>query len=771
MKIIFLLFAAAFSLSVTAQTVQNGLIKEYNEKTKKTPLPGVELNVRSANSTVSDKSGHFSLQFLTLKPGEKVNVRRIEKLGYEIFNKEAVEQWNINPKTPFVILMCRSDRFKRIRDNYEKVSSASYARQLKKDENNLAKLKAEGKLKEIEYQKKLFGLRESYEKQLDNIDSYVDRFSRIDLSEISAVEQEIIDLVQQGEIDKAIEKYEQQNYVDKYATEVAQIKNISSAINQLSDIKESKEQSRDSILAAIDRQIETLKLAGGKENFDKIGTILKNLAESDINNTLVYWKYIEYLRDQNAHEILSQSIDLFLNLEISSVQRMYGLEVKLQNQICRADFAGADATAKALNNTILECIADSCATISDISKCYFRIGGLYMECRHPEIAREFLEKSINIYPNIDTDDDINVLNTAIQYHVGYAACNYLLGKTDVCSDITNNVYRSVSGLLNTTPSISYIPIAKALTDLGQLCDMIKEPDKASILYDFCESIYSNAIKNNPRHILPLLANLNIAKAIMYQNNQNFDMSEKFYLKGLELHGLMEQYNLRNTDLLSVPVYNNLSLLYLKNNKKEKALSAANNAFDIIYKRYTAEPYFYRSQMFHNSISLGRIYQAVGNITAAEEKFCYAFEIDKTIFQERGDNYKAVFWKNSIDLPLFYLKTEQYEKSIIPIEYLVSLGESFIVQGSDLFMPHQKLIYFLGRSYRITGDYTNAERVLTKFINQNPENFLGHLEMARVQAHFGNSNSVHNHIQSALNLNKNALYNLSKDDILMEYISE
>ena len=89
--IIFIAIYFCFSQSY-AQTIQNGVIQEYNERAKKTPLGGVELNVRSAGSTVSDGNGNFKLQFLTLKPGEKVNVRRVEKLGYEIFNKEAVEK-------------------------------------------------------------------------------------------------------------------------------------------------------------------------------------------------------------------------------------------------------------------------------------------------------------------------------------------------------------------------------------------------------------------------------------------------------------------------------------------------------------------------------------------------------------------------------------------------------------------------------------------------------------------------------------------------------
>lgn len=97
MRKLFTIVSFIIAITAHAQTTQYGIVQEYNEKAKKTPLAGVELNVRSAGHTVSDNKGAFSLRFLTLKPGEKVNVRRIEKLGYEIFNKEAVEQWNINP--------------------------------------------------------------------------------------------------------------------------------------------------------------------------------------------------------------------------------------------------------------------------------------------------------------------------------------------------------------------------------------------------------------------------------------------------------------------------------------------------------------------------------------------------------------------------------------------------------------------------------------------------------------------------------------------------
>ena len=51
------------SAQMGAQTVQKGVVKEYNEKDQKTPLGGVELNIISAQSTASDTDGKFELSF------------------------------------------------------------------------------------------------------------------------------------------------------------------------------------------------------------------------------------------------------------------------------------------------------------------------------------------------------------------------------------------------------------------------------------------------------------------------------------------------------------------------------------------------------------------------------------------------------------------------------------------------------------------------------------------------------------------------------------
>ena len=82
----------AISLTTLAQATQPCIVKQYNQKQQKTPLPGVQVEVRDAGSAASGADGTLTLKFATLKPGDRVTLRRVTKNGYEIFNKTAVDQ-------------------------------------------------------------------------------------------------------------------------------------------------------------------------------------------------------------------------------------------------------------------------------------------------------------------------------------------------------------------------------------------------------------------------------------------------------------------------------------------------------------------------------------------------------------------------------------------------------------------------------------------------------------------------------------------------------
>lgn len=525
-----------------AQAVQNGVVKEYNEKAKKTPLAGVELNVRSANSTVSDAQGAFALNFLTLKPGEKINVRRIEKLGYEIFNKEAIEQWNLNPTTPFLIVMCKSDKFKKIRDNYEKVSSESYARQLKKEEASLAKLKAHGKLKEEEYQKQLFELRENYEKQLDNLENYIDRFSRIDLSELSAIEQEIIELVQQGKIEDAIAKYEEQNYVDKYKREVADLKEVSNAINQLSDVQVYKMQSRDSILAAINRQIETLRIAGGKENFDKIEQLLHNVAYADTTNLSILGKYANFLNEQ-----------CFVKEAIIEYE-------KLIDKYLSYDKSGTDY--------------EKIAIIYDV------LGGLWDSKGDFEKAKLYFEQSISLKDSIFVEDNLeNLLELNISRH--NLGCWYSQhGDFRSAKDILTKVISSRENLAKKDSS-KINDYLNSLEVLGIAYCMNGDIKNGKMIFEEIYNKRHDYYLNNPieNTLFDLIETTqNLANCYLFDNQHSLAIGK--YKEGLQYIEHEYDNNPDKFKLITFQFNANLGFALLQTGQKEQATDCYRNAIKI-----------------------------------------------------------------------------------------------------------------------------------------------------------------------------------------------
>ena len=235
-----------------AQAEQRVEVLEYNGKDRKTPLEGVSVTVQNAPAQMSDAQGLLTLNFRTLKAGEAVTVRRIEKYGYEVFNREAVEAWTISGQQTFRLVLCRSERLKALTDQYASVASASYQQQWQREKDALDAARREGQLKEEEYNRRLQEAQDAFDQQLENLDLYVEKFAHFDLSELSEGEQQIIDLVQAGRLDEAIERYEQLNLLDIYKQQSSQIRNIDAARDSLGVIRSEKEAARDELRQVVD---------------------------------------------------------------------------------------------------------------------------------------------------------------------------------------------------------------------------------------------------------------------------------------------------------------------------------------------------------------------------------------------------------------------------------------------------------------------------------------------------------------------------------------
>ena len=298
-KVVLTIIVLAITLTAMAQATQPCIVKQYNQKQQKTPLVGVQVEVRDAQSATSAANGAVTLKFATLKPGDRVTVRRIIKPGYEIFNKAVIDQWTITRGATTEIVLVQSSYFTQLKSKLTQSSTDNYKKKYEQAKAELAQLQKAGKLKEEEYRQQLNDLEDQYDNALKNLDNYIDQFARIDLSEVSAEEQCILDMVQAGQIDEAVKAYEALDISGKLRQARENKKALSEAKARIEEEEAQQEQTIKDLKEKQQREIATLKLAGGKENYDKVAQILKENALADTTDIDAVWEYALFADNQH----------------------------------------------------------------------------------------------------------------------------------------------------------------------------------------------------------------------------------------------------------------------------------------------------------------------------------------------------------------------------------------------------------------------------------------------------------------------------------------
>lgn len=263
-------------VSLEAQSVQNGVVLLYHGKEAKTPLKGVSVSATGAPASMSDAEGKFVLNFRTLHEGDAISFRRIELAGYEIMNQEAVDVARVaRAGETLTIIMASAEEMQKLRDGYRTVAAERYQQQYDQAQLQLKKLQEEGKIKQAEYDQQLDALEEKYESQLQTLDSYVDKFARIDLSDLDAFEQDIIALVQEGKFDEAIAKYEEQNLTARLQQTVQEQRQLKGDVQKVDSAIVVKQAEAERLEQNLDKQIDLLKKVGGEDNLRKAEELRK----------------------------------------------------------------------------------------------------------------------------------------------------------------------------------------------------------------------------------------------------------------------------------------------------------------------------------------------------------------------------------------------------------------------------------------------------------------------------------------------------------------
>ena len=621
-KAILTLIILAISLTAMAQATQPCIVKQYNQKQQKTPLAGVQVEVRGAQTATSAANGSVTLQFATLKPGDRVPFRAATKAGFELMNKTAVEQWNISrDQKPFEIVLIQSAYFTQLKGKLKQSSVDSYHEKYEKALAELEKLQNEGKLKEEEYRQKLDELEDHYDNQLKNLDAYVDQFARIDLSELSEQEQRFIELAHAGRLDEAAEAYNALNAAGKYITAVENVRRLNEDIAKLEDEKAQQQEAANTFFAMLKRQVNTLKLAGGEENYRKAGELLKRAALADTTNVDAVWPYAAFAYEQ-----------------------LYYKESEMFYQICLHHVGDDNYKKIALTHNL--------ATLYGTSKDYYKAGKAYGD----EIT--YLRQVENPYYTLAMSamSCHNYGTILIETHNFESAENILLLS-----------YKYFSTLDSITPGGCQMYLGAVANSLGEVYRMRhlnqEDYEKAEKYYlqslEIKESLYQEIGEKYEKYREDVNITLNDL-GLLYLEMKRYSQAEHYLLKALKNDGYLYSQNPKGWQSHVAKTKMNLGYLYLGMQDYAKSLRYYQESLQIWEALYSHHKETYRPELTETLYNMGIVYLHSGHWDDAEPMFLRVLSV----------NPDDVEWSLIINSPLLlsmhrgYIAKSQYSLMLI-----------------------------------------------------------------------------------------------------------
>ena len=607
-------------------TTQPGVVMEYREDKPQRPLKGVEIEVKYAPSTTSNQKGAFSLQFNRLKPGSKVEVRKISKPGYVVYNDNAVKQWNISNKgTAFTILMADAKWFERVKNS---LSNKAIANREKKHKQEVAKLEQqvrEGKLSLQEKETQIMELEDEFERLKDSIPAYAEFVTRININECTSQQAKIIRSLKDGEIelDEAIKRLRGLDFIGAYEKACEAKRELESQIHRIDPVK-------DSSLSGCDNYIAILKLAGGKDNYREIGDILKRAALADTINLERVLDYAQFASQQN---------DL---IEAAHFFKIYVKQIKDKEMLVMGTLgiARGEMQAKNWNSSLFffdkakdiaaELVTDSTSN----SLLLYNVVQFEKTSLLYDLGRYIEADSIMsiIYPYFESRNDGSING---KRYLSTLQCNWAnicrtIGQNDHAEQLLTNSL-SLSRDLYELDSLKYgRDLSESLNSMGHFYETIKKYEEADKYYMESLDILTSLFQHNPDAFAETLLKIKTNYAVSLKNQKRFEESEREYLNLIEL---AKDIRLRNEIAFGryLPgAYCNLGNLYLNSNRLSEAEQSYNESLSLLLKLSENDTLSYNKELLATYMSLSKFMVNQKKYDKAEEYLTSAIKINERL---------------------------------------------------------------------------------------------------------------------------------------------
>jgi tetratricopeptide (TPR) repeat protein len=486
MKRIIIFVLLLLSGLLNAQITVKGIVTEQNSGNK--PIQGVQIKALGSTPELTDNAGLFQLIFANKKAGDRIIVSEISKKGYEIVNKDLVNNWlitnNLNERTK--IVMCPEGIIAQNTLKYYDISLSGLTKGYN-DRNKLLKEQLDKSEIDVKTFSKLAdSLAQQFQNQQKQLEELSDKFARENFDDCSEIHQKAFDAFRQGNIEEAILLLETVNSEAEITkANIQQIK----AEHLINEGEVMRVQSKNII----------------QQNIDKLKF------QADL--------YVTSFRFQEAE----QCFETIMNADTSNFDHVFAFAVFLNKQ--KQYNKGINILNKALTHAKTD--HNKSTVLNNLAFLYFDINQYdkaeYAYTEALNINRALAKINPQIY-NSDVAKTLNSLAT-LQFDMNQfnkAEANY------------NDALKINRTLAKTNPQLYHQDLFETFHNLAILqCEMNQ--------YDKAEANYIEALEINRALAIanPMSYNITLVKALNYlanlqSNQKNYVKAETNYTEALQI---------------------------------------------------------------------------------------------------------------------------------------------------------------------------------------------------------------------------------------------
>lgn len=596
-------FFLLFALNMSAQTMtQRGVAYRYNGKYQRTPLGNVAISYDSyRRSTLSgEQDGLFTLMLPGLRMGERIGPVTVKKREMMVFNQHAVDEWSIR-KDPLVLILCNADEFERQKESLINIgrreAKKKYDRQKAEFE---AQLNA-NKMQQAEYEAALDKAYEDLKRYQKSIGEYADLFARIDESEVDSLAQKALELFHNGEIDAAIQLFEQGSYMNKLKQARKAAQQGRQAISTIQETVNQAEKNAYEYLQSLKAQIEAYKMQG---EWSKAGTLLHQLT-AELETYEAFWDYAEFCYKQNDFKQAQPYYEHALQLveAMTDKQSMEYLfrKSKVVNRLanlCQMNIQLAESEKWYLQaKEIREQMAQLQPEVyeGDLAQTIDNMGTLYRDMKDLKKSTGMHLKALEMRERLYASQP-EKYGQDLLWTLGNLGNNYLFeNNLEKCKDcysraIVIGKYLQTKGTANIGSDL-----AALIMQQGVLYDRMQQADSCIACYQKALAIFQKEADKNPYNVAPLLSRQFELIGVYYSDLKNYEEAVKYYRQGIELiRSLVNTNPLAYEETLSKNL-DNQTIALLSNDQLDEAFASAEESVALHSRMEMRHPGRYTKQ--------------------------------------------------------------------------------------------------------------------------------------------------------------------------------